>query len=92
MCCLQPVRLGGSKSRDLESEAVKAFGVTGDDLHSITPFRMASFTYGEPCEVGILASTSSFLVQNFLLPSQPPLGPDGHVPGVGAFRLTTCSH
>lgn len=58
MCCLKPVRLGGSKSRDLESEAVKAFGVTGDDLRSITRFRMASFAYGEPCEVDILASTS----------------------------------
>lgn len=41
MCCLKPARLGGSKSRDLESGAVKALGMTGEDPHSITRFGMA---------------------------------------------------
>lgn len=37
MFCLKPARLGGSKSRDLESEAVEAFGMTSDDHHSHHP-------------------------------------------------------
>lgn len=41
MCCLKPARLGGSRSRELKSEAVKAFGMTEDDHHPIARFRTA---------------------------------------------------